>query len=499
MSERDSLDGDEVGREYERRIANVSGGNPVFSYVAKEQMRAMGEQIMRSGVSTTRISGSGQSIGVKAGFIAEEFHAETFNLDAILKNDEARAYTDKYPEFRDAGYKINDTPDIVIIKDGVPQGEAQLKYYEDSKTTATQMRQLNPDGTHKYGEMDLIGPSDQISPTKGGASISDEARTAWLKNQETRPAVADAAKTVEEKASATLKHGDVESTPLSKAEAESIAHRPDTDAKKVGVENRYKTASTIRQMGQAAAGAAAMSAVVSGSINIVRYGVLVQEGRMTLSDATIKIAAETVASAADSAIKAAGTTGLQSLIVRYSSQELVRKITGQGVAALARSNVISATAVCAIDLVKDVTLFCAGRISVEELEQRSGKNLMVTPSAVFGGSLAAYACGGLAAGTFVAGAIPIVAGFAGGMICSMAMSLAIENGIEAPYRELVSNAASLRESARLLDDLSQNMFKGQVCFEQFLIEDARMDGLFSSRMLESTELSSAMKRAIDRI
>ncbi len=67
-------------------------------------------------------------------------------------------------------------------------------------------------------------------------------------------------------------------------------------------------------MGNAAVGAAALSAVISGSINTVRYIQLAREGKISIEDATFKIVGETVASAADSAVKAASTTGLNSLI-----------------------------------------------------------------------------------------------------------------------------------------------------------------------------------------
>jgi hypothetical protein len=79
------------------------------------------------------------------------------------------------------------------------------------------------------------------------------------------------------------------------------------------------------------------------------------------------------------------------------------------------------------------------------------------------------------------------------------MDFAVENGIEAPYREIVSNAGSLRDSARLLEDVSQQIFMGQVTFQQFLIEDARTDERFKRRTAESATLTDSMRRSVDRI
>lgn len=495
MSDRNSLDGDEIGREYERRIANASGGNPVFSYVAKEQMRAMGEQIMRTNTNMARISGTDQSIGVKAGFAAEEFHAETFNLDAVLKNDKVRAYTDKYSEFHEAGYKLNDTPDIVVMKDGATQAEAQLKYYKDAKTTATEMRQLNPDGTHKYEGMDLIGPSDQISPTGGRSSISDEAGKARLKNQETRPAVADAAKAVEEKTSAVLKHESVESTPLSKADAENIARNSDADIK-TRIENQYKTASTIQQMKKAAVGAAAMSAVVSGSINTIRYLTLVNQGKLSTSDAVIKIVAETAASAADSAIKASVITGAHSMLIRTTGQVGVVPLAQQGLGLMLRGNTVTVAGLCAVDAVKDLVLLAKGGITTEIFYERQGKNIMNTSASVMGGSLGAVAFAAMGTSTIL---VPAIGGIVGALIAGGAMSFAIENGIETPYREISTNAKLMQDSARILDDISRDIFQGQMMFESFLNTDRVLDKYFNDAVATTMETMISMRSSINRI
>ena len=252
-------------------------------------------------------------------------------------------------------------------------------------------------------------------------------------------------------------------------------------------------------MQEAASGAAAMSAIVSGTVNIVTYTKMVREGRLDPSEAVIMIATETAASAADSAIKAAAATGTQSLIVRYGSQELIRKMAGQGVGALVRSNAVSVATVCAIDAIKDLVLFGAGKITADQLKERAGKNILNTSAASMGGTLGALACGGLASGAFAATALPIVGGLAGGLICSMAMDMAIENGIEAPYRELVSNAASLTDSARLLEEVSQQIFRGQVTFQGFLVADAEQDSRFNDRSAQSAELTENLRHSIDRL
>ena len=97
-----------------------------------------------------------------------------------------------------------------------------------------------------------------------------------------------------------LKDGKSSSTGLSKADADTMGSG--NLSKLNEIESRYQTKSTLKQMGNAAVGAAAMSAVVSGSMNTVRYIQLAREGRLTAKEATVKIVGETVAAAADSTV-----------------------------------------------------------------------------------------------------------------------------------------------------------------------------------------------------
>ena len=225
----------DIAQEYERLISNASGVNPVFPHAAKEQMRAMIEQIVRTDGNLSKICSTNQKTAIKAGFAAEEWHTDTFNLDSILKNDGAQAYTDKYHEFIEAGFKINDTPDLVVMKDGVVTHQSQSKYIKDANGTYDQMRIVDEFGNIKYKDMDsLIGPSDQINDVKNishRAKLKEDAKG-------NRPAVAEAAKMVEDKASPTLKSGDVESAPLTNNDAKSIAKDPHAKPK-TDVENRF--------------------------------------------------------------------------------------------------------------------------------------------------------------------------------------------------------------------------------------------------------------------
>jgi nucleoside 2-deoxyribosyltransferase len=155
---------DSIETRFERALASAAGVNPVFPHAAKEQMRAMIEQIMRTDANLANIRGTDQGTAYKAGFAAEEWHASTFNLDSILRNDGARAYTDKYGEFKNAGYRANDTPDLVVVRNGEEILQAQVKYHKHPNDTFSALREVDSAGNIKYERMDaLIVPSDQVS------------------------------------------------------------------------------------------------------------------------------------------------------------------------------------------------------------------------------------------------------------------------------------------------------------------------------------------------
>ena len=255
-------------------------------------------------------------------------------------------------------------------------------------------------------------------------------------------------------------------------------------------------------MGQAATGAAALSAVISGSINTVRYIQLAREGKITAEETTYKIIGETVASAADSAVKAASTTGLNSLMVRYGSRELAQEILAkQGLKAMLKGNAITVGVVCAVDAVKDLVKLGTGSITKEQFYERQGKGLLMTSAGVVGGSFGAAAASGAAValgaatGSTALAVASVVGGLSGGLIAGLAMTLAVENGIEKPYRDLVNNTQTLQSAAKELEKVSETALKSQVLFTRFIEINSQMDKAIN-KQLERIEAAGQRARDI---
>ena len=511
-----------IERRYERAFEQVSALNPVFPSAAREQMAQMVETIARANENIDKIIGHAGStpadFAKKGGFIAEEFHTETFNLDAELNGDSARAYTDKYDEWNTFEWKGrhlkgNDLPDIVIEENGNITSTAQSKYRSTAEETAADMSQVRDGENPYYEDVDvLIGPKDQIEGEYRDVpgepelvrtiTVSEhaEAKAEALKNTN-KQAESEAYRQTAEKARSTISNDKSSSSSLTKEEANKLGSGDKTKLKEI--ENTYQTRSTLQQMGKAATGAAALSAVISGSINTVRYIKLAREGKISIEDATYKIVGETVASAADSAVKAASTAALNSLTVRYGTRELAQEILAkQGLKAMLKGNVITVGVACAIDAVKDLVLLGTGSITKEQFYERQGKGILMTSAGVVGGSIGTAGAAGAAVafgattGSTALTVASVVGGLSGGIIAGLAMTLAIENGIEKPYRDLIESTNNLKAAATELEKVSQTVLKSQVMFTHFIEINDQMDKAIRKQF---DRIDSAGQRALEII
>lgn len=509
---------DSIERKYEKAFEQAGYLQPGFSVNARHEMAQMVEAIAKANKNINDILSTNQSVPVKGGFIAEEFHAETFNLDAILKDDNARAYTDRYGEWSElewngAKLRKNDVPDVVVNRDGQVTTTAQSKYYDSAETTAAQMSQTK-DGAAKYEKVDtLLGPEDQVNTSYKKVSGESEpvptttiqehaeAKADALKAQNGDKAQIEAYEQTAQKATDKIQDGKSSSTSLSKEDADAMGAGDTSKLEKTGSE--YKTESTLKHMRKAGINAAAMSALVSGSMNTVHYIQLASSGKISAQEAALKIVGETVAAAADSAVKASANAGVQSLLVRYGSEEAALQVLAkQGLKSMLKTNAVTVGVTCTVDAIKDLVRLGIGEITAQEFFDRQGKGVLMTSAGVAGGALGTAAGVGMAtafgasSGTLAMTVAELIGGLSGGMIAGLAMTLAIENGIEKPYRDLVRNTANLKEAAAELERVSRTMFDSQILFTQYLEADVQMETALQAQM---SRVDEAGRRALDAI
>lgn len=429
----------------------------IWSAAAAKQMGAMVEQCNYSNriiANSGHIVGEG-SLASSAGFAAEEVTAETFNLDAILKGEKVRAFTDAC---ENSPIPTHDpVRDVVVVEDGKIVKTGQLKFYKTAERTEKAFRDIKGGEGH-YNEVDqMIAPSDQVE------GVRDAARIDELKNKVNRPKVAEAAKQVKDKATDRLSHEDVESRPLTKAEAEQLANEAKegkTDGLHKEIQDAYKTKSTIQQTAKAAVGAAAITTVIAGTINTISCLSKVQNGEMTYGDAMKYILKNTAIAAGDSAIKAGAATASVSLTARVFPELFV---SGSVLQSNLTAGAIGGAAVCAVDLVECLVLVAAGKMTMKELEARTGKNIFQTGAGVVGSSIGAAI--GAAGGPIGS----VIGALVGGLITSVASTIAIENHIEKPFVETMENAKALVDAEEAMECSIRYLVRADEIMEGFKV------------------------------
>lgn len=479
-------------RNYDGAFEQLGAVNAVFPESAKRQMSQMVEQIARTDRNVQQIIGTEQSIPIKGGFIAEELHAETFNLESILQRKGVRTFTDRYEEWAKLGMRGNDpTADLVASKGDEIINRTQVKYYQDAEKTANALRQ-HRDGVPHYNDADsFIAPADQVNPSDGSMSISSYARRTELKNAQTRPEVSEAARQVNTKTSDRLAVDGVESKPVTKAQAHDVAKGNQSGEEfRQEYQHQYMTRSTLQQMKRSACAAAAITAVAVGTINTVRCLKLVKEGKITPEEASIEIIKNTAVASADSALKAAAAAGAVSLAVKQGAS-LVATQTFSGLMA---TNAIAGGSICGVDLIKCIVLVAAGKMTLAELEERTGKNIFATGAGVTGSALGMS----LMAGSSIAFA-PVAGSIAGGLIAGIAMQFAIENHIEKPYKEIMRNTELLKDCGITMHETAHSFLMGQQIFQAFLEKEQELDINFAVVSNELEDAKVRMKQAIDNL
>ena len=450
---------------------------PIWPTQASAKIGHMLGEINHANAIIDKIAGTAQNSAIKGGFAAETWHAESFNLDAILKDNEVRAFTDNFTNTPLA--KNHTTHDIVVMKGDEQLLGAQLKYFKDGDATQKAFRSTKG-GIHQYQDSDaFIGPADQID------QIREAAKQDMQRNQHTRPEVATAAEKVRDKTTANLDVEGVQSTALGKKDAEHLGSG--TEAGKQSHEKMqrgYLDKATVQQSVRAAGSAAVITTVIAGSINTFQSIKQVRDGDITVEQATFQILQNTAIAAGDSALKA----GIATASVSITARNLPTLFAGSAFKRTFANNGIAAAAVCAVDVAQNVVLFAVGKITSEELETRTGHIMLQTGAAVVGSSV------GAAVGALGGPVGMLVGGIIGGLITTMAMSIAIDNHIEKSFRLTLTATEHVVSNAMIMHDSLEYLQVSQSFYADFhkglYLSERHFAGQVKTMAAQSTQLQN---------
>ena len=255
------------GWDFATKIAGVSyGANEAATYVAEVDMAIKN---MEAGMRSLK---SNQSDAVLGGFVAEEWHTDTFNIDAIAGGSVNRAQRLGVTGYGSVDVTTNFGKDY------------SGKYMSTAEMSATKQALLNREsGTPLYEGQERLIPSDQLEAAK------EYAHRQSLRNTEIRPDTSKAYSDTENHLTDRITDSEGhESRALSKAEDLKIAKEIKNDefsASKHGIDinsvinSRY----LIEQALQAGLSAATLTMAFKAAPEIVKIiNYLIKNGEIDL-------------------------------------------------------------------------------------------------------------------------------------------------------------------------------------------------------------------------
>lgn len=242
------------------------------------------------------------------GFLAEVWHAETFNINAVVK---------KLKNIKAIRLNDNSKADIILNDDEFIQN-AQVKYYKDPSKTAKAIS--NSD----YHGMNKIVPEDQVD------GVKIKAHREHLRNIETRPNQSAEYKDTAENASDRLKHGGVEGKPISEPKVKQMAKDfkddGEIDPNKYGLnaENFIEWKDIAKESAEAALHAAILSAAITAAT------ILINEKKNDI-ETLLKIGGTVAGNAASAAVRASVSASILASCRTGLMGEALKNISPQAI------------------------------------------------------------------------------------------------------------------------------------------------------------------------
>ena len=315
------------------------------------------------------------------GFIFEERHAGTFNIDAAVKEKNYYAKALK-PEIGETYGK--NSIDMTIEDSGKIVRKYQAKAYKNANETAKSF--YDRQQGYKYKFQSKLVPSDQTGDIPNSVD--------------------------------KLKFGEVESKNISKEEIKNIQEKyqsGDKEAVKFSFEKDVDALAISKQLGK--------QAVINGTMGI-GIGMALDVGTKLVSGEEVE-----VAEVIEAGVKTGTSMGLSTAVaggirVAVEKNVLPKVLTG----VLANNNIVGAVAASSMDIIGTAFKLGSGEISLGEATKRVGTSVgsaygaIVASNAGFIGGMAVAGAIGLGAlgvaGAVVGGAVALAAGAVCGVVGS---------------------------------------------------------------------------------
>ena len=341
------------------------------------------------------------------GFIFEEYHAGTFNIDATVKQKPYHAEALK-PEIGEIYGK--NSIDLIIEDSGKYVKKYSAKAYKDANETAKSF--YDKITGYKYKFQSKLVPTDQVG---------------------------DIANSVDK-----IKYNNVESKGITKSEIKDIQNDLQSGNKKADIFNFKKDVNTIsisKQIGKQAMLNGTMGSILAMGINI---GINIIQGKEVEAEEVI-----------EAGIKTGASMGMATAVAGGIRVAVEKRVIPTVFSKMLTNNTIGAIAASSMDIIGTAFKLGSGEISLGKAVKDVGKSVGAAYGAIvasgwgYAGGMAIAGMIGLgtigAVGTILGVGVAVVAGAVCGVIGSN-IALKIANGLGKITETVVDKAVDIVKS-----------------------------------------------------
>ena len=389
-------------------VANVLSAKSVNNYVdtVNNAIDSANKTLMES--ITTKAGNINQNPNLD-GFIFEEYHAGTFNIDATVKQKPYHAEALK-PEIGETYGK--NSIDLIIEDSGKYVKKYSAKAYKDANETAKSF--YDKITGYKYKFQSKLVPTDQVG---------------------------DIANSVDK-----IKYNNVESKGITKSEIKDIQNDLQSGNKKADIFNFKKDVNTIsisKQIGKQAMINGTMGLGIRMAANI---GINLIQGKEVEAEEII-----------EAGIKTGASMGMATAVAGGIRVAVEKKVIPTVFSRILTNNTIGAIAASSIDIIGTAYKLGSGEITLGKAVKDVGNSISAGYGAIissgigFSGGMALATTIGLGTigtvGTILTGGLALVAGAVCGVIGSK-VGGAIANGIGAVAGAIVDGAVGIVKAGK---------------------------------------------------
>ena len=348
------------GWEFASKIA----GADISAHLGSEYIGDVEKAIEELTQQITKLK-SNQSDAVLGGYIAEYWHAGTFNVNAVAAGSPHRAWVDE---------AARQTYGSVDVATNFGKSYSS-KYMATPEDSATQQALFSREaGQAKYHGQERLVPSDHLDTTKAVAT-----RRA-LSNETIRPEISEAYREAGEHMTATVSDGEISSNPLDKNESLQMARevkRDDFSTEQHGasVDSAIKVDYIVHEAVKAGLTTAAITMAIQLAPEIYKtIDFLIKTGKIDIQQVK-KMGVKAISAGAEGFLRGSVSCSLLIMCRKGLLGETLRNVDPMG---------LGTVVAVVLETVKNSILVAAGKMTAKQMGAAFVDSIVVSGGYIVG-------------------------------------------------------------------------------------------------------------------